>query len=119
MVLYLDAVCCPSVCLRARPAPCRSEWYRPARHRTTGRAAVVFGVCSDYLPPMSTAVQQLRQALERRFPDALPLGTALAPAIGTGVPALDLMLPGGGLARGRVTTWRPGGGATGVLRMAV
>src|SRR5690606_4561444 len=68
---------------------------------------------------MSTAVQQLRQAQERRFPDALPLGTALAPAIGTGVPALDLMLPSGGLARGRVTTWRPGGGATGVLRMAV
>jgi hypothetical protein len=28
------------------------------------------------------------------------------------------MLPGGGLSRGRVTLWRPGGGATAILRSA-
>ena len=67
----------------------------------------------------ATAVQKLRQALERRFPDALPLGRGTVAAAGTGVAALDVLLPGGGLARGRLTTWRPGGGATAVLRTAV
>ncbi|HEX6306814.1 MAG TPA: hypothetical protein VFZ69_01435 [Longimicrobiales bacterium] len=64
-------------------------------------------------------MQELRQALERRFPDALPLGRGLASAVGTGIPALDLLLPGAGLARGRLTVWYPGGGATAVLRTAV
>jgi hypothetical protein len=67
----------------------------------------------------AAAVQELRQALERQFPDALPLGRGTAAAVGTGVPALDVLLPGGGLARGRLTLWRPGGGATAVLRTAV
>jgi hypothetical protein len=67
---------------------------------------------------MSAALAELRQALERRFPDALPLGRSLAPAVATGIAALDAMLPGQGLARGRLTAWRPGGGATAVLRAA-
>ncbi|HEX6135098.1 MAG TPA: hypothetical protein VFZ24_14110 [Longimicrobiales bacterium] len=67
----------------------------------------------------AAALHELRQALERRFPDALPLGRGLAPAVGTGIPALDLMLPGAGLARGRLTTWSPGGGATAALRTVV
>lgn len=80
---------------------------------------VVFGVCSGYVPPMSAAIQELRQALERQFPDALPLGRGTVAAVGTGVAALDVLLPGGGLARGRLTVWRPGGGATAVLRTSV
>lgn len=60
----------------------------------------------------------LRQALERRFPDAVPLARGLAGAVSTGIGALDGLLPGGGLARGRVTLWQPGGGSTAVLRCA-
>lgn len=67
----------------------------------------------------AAALQELRRALESRFPDAVPLGHGHAAAVGTGTPALDLLLPGGGLARGRLTTWRPGGGATAVLQRAV
>jgi hypothetical protein len=67
----------------------------------------------------AAALEELKQALERQFPDALPLGRGTAAAVGTGVAALDVLLPGGGLARGRLTTWRPGGGATAVLRTAV
>jgi hypothetical protein len=66
----------------------------------------------------AAAVQELRRALERRFPDALPLGQGAAAAVGTGLDALDALLPGGGLARGRLTVWQPGGGATAVLRSA-
>jgi hypothetical protein len=64
------------------------------------------------------ALHDLRAALSQRFPDALPLGRGLAEAIATGNAALDGLLPGGGLARGRVTLWWPGGGATAVLRGA-
>lgn len=67
----------------------------------------------------AAAVHELRQALQRRFPDTLPLGAGTAAAVGTGVAALDMMLPGGGLARGRLTLWQPGGGATAVLRTAL
>jgi hypothetical protein len=66
----------------------------------------------------AVALSDLRQALERRFPDALPLGRGTAAAVATGVAPLDALLPGGGLARGRLTVWRPGGGATAVLRAA-
>jgi hypothetical protein len=67
---------------------------------------------------MSTAaVHALKQALERRFPDALPLGGTTA-ASATGIAALDSLLPGGGLPRGRLTAWQPGGAATAVLRAA-
>jgi hypothetical protein len=66
----------------------------------------------------TAALYELKQALERRFPDALPLGTGTTGAVGTGVAALDELLPGGGLVRGRLTAWQPGGGATAVLRSA-
>lgn len=67
---------------------------------------------------MSAALQDLRRALEHRFPDALPLAYGTVAAVSTGSPALDTLLPGGGLPRGRLTAWRPGGGATAVLRAA-
>lgn len=66
----------------------------------------------------ASALQDLRQALEQRFPDAIPLGRGAAPVVATGLAPLDGLLPGGGLARGRLTLWRPGGGATAVLRSA-
>jgi hypothetical protein len=78
----------------------------------------VFGFYSVYIGCMGAALQDLRQALERRFPDALPLGRGTVAAVSTGTAALDALLPGGGLARGRLTAWRPGGGATAVLRAA-
>ncbi|HSJ14403.1 MAG TPA: hypothetical protein VK939_08305 [Longimicrobiales bacterium] len=61
---------------------------------------------------------ELRRTLQQRFPDALPLAQGLAASVGTGIGPLDRVLPGGGLARGRVTLWQPGGGATAVLRSA-
>ncbi len=63
-------------------------------------------------------VLELRRELERRFPDAQPVRTGLAGALPTSVAALDAALPAGGLPRGRVTLWRPGGGSTAVLRAA-
>jgi hypothetical protein len=78
----------------------------------------VFGFCSAYIEYMGAALQDLRRAIERRFPDALPLGRGTVAAVSTGTAALDALLPGGGLARGRLTAWRPGGGATAVLRAA-
>ncbi len=63
-------------------------------------------------------VLELRKQLERRFPDAQPVRQGTTGGVGTGVAALDAVLPAGGLPRGRVTLWRPGGGATAVLRSA-
>jgi hypothetical protein len=65
----------------------------------------------------AAALHDLRRALERRFPDAVPLGRGTA-TVGTGIVALDGLLPGGGLPRSRLTVWQPGGGATAVLRAA-
>lgn len=62
------------------------------------------------------ATAALRQAIERRFPDAVPLAHATVGGVGTGVAAVDALLPGGGLPRGRLTAWVPGGGASAVLR---
>jgi hypothetical protein len=67
---------------------------------------------------MSAALDHLREALERRFPDALPLGRGSATSSSSGIVALDALLPGQGLPRGRLTAWQPGGGATAVLRAA-
>lgn len=64
-------------------------------------------------------VLELRRQLERRFPDAQPVRYGTTGGVATGVAALDAVLPAGGLPRGRVTVWRPGGGATAVLRSAV
>jgi RecA/RadA recombinase len=63
-------------------------------------------------------VLELRRQLEERFPDAQPVRTGTVAAVATGVDALDAALPAGGLPRGRLTLWRPGGGATAVLRSA-
>jgi hypothetical protein len=64
------------------------------------------------------AVTALRLALEERFPNAQPVVFRTAGAVATGLETLDRLLPGGGLARGRLTHWAPGGGATAVLRAA-
>ncbi|HET9441031.1 MAG TPA: hypothetical protein VFO52_12715 [Longimicrobiales bacterium] len=61
---------------------------------------------------------QLKQALEQRFPHALPVSYRTAGAVATGVAALDHMLPANGLPRGRLSVWQPGGGATAILYAA-
>jgi hypothetical protein len=63
-------------------------------------------------------VRALRELLDRRFPGAVPLVQTTAPVVATGLGPLDGALPGGGLPRGRTLVWRPGGGATAVLRAA-
>ena len=67
---------------------------------------------------MATSVQAVRELLERRFPDALPLSHTTVRVAATGVGPLDRILPGGGLPRGRLAVWAPGGGATALLRAA-
>ena len=61
---------------------------------------------------------ELRHAIEQKFPDALPLAHATVSAVGTGIAALDGLLPGAGLPRGRLTSWEAGGGTSAVLRAA-
>lgn len=63
-------------------------------------------------------VAELRETLARRHPDALPVAYRTAGAVSTGIAALDGVLPNGGLPRGRLVAWAPGGGATAVLRTA-
>jgi hypothetical protein len=67
---------------------------------------------------LTAQVLDLRRHLEERFPDAQPVHAGSTGAAATGIGALDAALPAGGLPRGRVTLWRPGGGATAVLRSA-
>lgn len=67
---------------------------------------------------MSSQLAALRELLEQRFPDAVPAVHRTAGAVATGIAALDGALPGGGLPRGRLVAWAPGGGATAVLRAA-
>ena len=72
----------------------------------------IFGV-------MASPLAALRQAIEQRFPDALPLHHAMVPSsVPTGIGAVDALLPGSGLPRGRLTSWAPGGGSSAVLRSA-
>lgn len=70
------------------------------------------------MPALPAEVLDLRRELERRFPDAQPVRYGTTGAVATGLGALDAVLPAGGLPRGRVTLWQPGGGATAVLRSA-
>jgi hypothetical protein len=65
-----------------------------------------------------SALPDLRRALEERYGATLPVRYGSAQTVGTGVAALDTLLPWGGLPRGRLTQWSPGGGATAVLRAA-
>lgn len=67
---------------------------------------------------MSTQVAALRELLERRFPNSVPVTHRTAGALPTGIVGLDRALPGGGFPRGRVVAWAPGGGATASLRAA-
>jgi hypothetical protein len=64
----------------------------------------------------STAL--LRTLIEQRFPDATPLTHRTAEPVATGIQPLDLILPSGGLPRGRLSVWMPQGGATAILRAA-
>jgi hypothetical protein len=64
------------------------------------------------------SLHQLRETLELRFPDAMPIARGLAPAVGSGVAALDAVLPNRGLPRGCLTIWRGGAGASALLRGA-
>jgi hypothetical protein len=66
-------------------------------------------------PP--AAVTQLRSTLAGRFPDAVPLPQRTAWSVAFGVSALDALLPGGGLPRGRIST-ASGPGMTALLRAA-
>ena len=65
-----------------------------------------------------SAVEALRRTIEERFPDALPLAHATVGAAAVGIAAVDALLPGGGLPRGRLTAWQGGGGGSAVLRAA-
>ena len=67
---------------------------------------------------MAVPLQELRRLLEGRFPDAVPVTYRTAGAVATGLSELDRVLPGGGLPRGRLAAWVPGGGATAVLQAA-
>lgn len=67
---------------------------------------------------MTASLTHLRETLVRRFPDALPLSYRTAQAVATSIPELDGLLPNGGLPRGRLTVWVPGGGVTAILRSA-
>lgn len=65
-----------------------------------------------------SALAQLKETLRQRYPDALPVAYRTAQPVATGIGKLDGLLPSGGLPRGRLSVWRPGGGATAVLRAA-
>ncbi|MGH7577600.1 MAG: hypothetical protein ACREM1_21065 [Longimicrobiales bacterium] len=67
---------------------------------------------------MAASLAEVREALARRFPDALPLVRRTAVTVPSGIEPLDAMLPNGGFARGRLAVWAPGGGATAILRSA-
>ena len=67
---------------------------------------------------MSDRNAAIRALIEHRFPDATPVTHRTAEPVATGIDALDVILPGHGLPRGRLTVWMPQGGATAVLRAA-
>jgi hypothetical protein len=67
---------------------------------------------------MMSALPALRELLERRFPDAVPVIHQTASPVATGVAELDRIFPGGGLPRARLTVWRPLGAATALLTCA-
>jgi hypothetical protein len=69
---------------------------------------------------MAPSLAALRALIQQRFPDATPLtgGAQTTEHVATGIGALDLVLPNGGLPRGRLSVWAPQGGATAILRAA-
>ncbi|MGQ0560373.1 MAG: hypothetical protein ACT443_00710 [Gemmatimonadota bacterium] len=89
---------------------------------TTPPPFFAYGVYSGEIPALSAArlaqVLQLKEALGQRFPNAQPVAYRTAGGLATGIPALDNLLPAGGLPRGRLSLWTPGGGATAILYAA-
>lgn len=69
-------------------------------------------------PAAIVQILDLKEALEQRFPNAQPVAYRSGGAVATGISSLDAMLPSGGLPRGRVSLWTPGGGATAILYAA-
>lgn len=69
---------------------------------------------------MSSAAEilLLKEALEQRFPNAQPISYRTTGSVASGIAALDHMLPANGLPRGRLSLWKPGGGATALLYAA-
>jgi len=65
-----------------------------------------------------SALLRLRHEIAQCAPDAVPVTRRTAVQVATGVAALDAILPGEGLPRGRLAVWMPGGGAAAVLRAA-
>ena len=66
---------------------------------------------------LSSAVHELRTTLAGRFPDAVPLPHRTAWSVEFGLSAVDALIPGGGLPRGRLST-ALGPGMTALLRAA-
>lgn len=64
----------------------------------------------------SSALRDLRELLDLKFPDAVPLQRHRTEVVATGIGELDNIFPSGGFPRGRLSVWTPGGGATAVLR---
>lgn len=65
-----------------------------------------------------SALRDLRELLNLKFPDAVPLQRLRTEVVATGIGELDSIFPSGGFPRGRLSVWAPGGGATAVLRSA-
>jgi hypothetical protein len=65
-----------------------------------------------------SAVRDLRELLDLKFPDAAPLQRLRTEVVATGIGELDRIFPSGGFPRGRLSVWAPGGGATAILRSA-
>ena len=66
----------------------------------------------------ASALRDLRELLDLKFPDAAPLERHRTEVVATGIGELDRIFPSGGFPRGRLSVWTPGGGATAVLRSA-
>ena len=66
----------------------------------------------------ASALRDLRELLDLRFPDAAPIQRHRTEVVATGIGELDAIFPSGGFPRGRLSVWAPGGGATAVLRSA-
>lgn len=70
-------------------------------------------------PARGASAGALRKMLVERFPGSVLLPERVVPPIPTGLEALDAILPGGGLPRGRVVVWQSAaGGATALVRAA-
>ena len=66
----------------------------------------------------ASALRDLRELLDSRFPDAVPVPRLRTEVVASGIALLDEILPNGGFPRGRLSVWAPGGGASAVLRSA-